>query len=113
MIRSSIETNLIGQYLLSQAAMSSMRRAGWGRIAFLSTGLVDDGFPGSAPYTTAKAGLHGLARTMSRELAGDGIYTNVVMAGFVPGAAMPDEIVELGRRSAATGRLSSRRTSPM
>jgi 3-oxoacyl-[acyl-carrier protein] reductase len=105
-IRSSVEANLIGQYLLSQAAVSSMRKAGWGRIVFLSTGLVDDGFPGSAPYTTAKAGLHGLARTMSRELAGDGIYTNVVMAGFVPAEAMPPEAVDQGRRSAATGRLT-------
>jgi 3-oxoacyl-[acyl-carrier protein] reductase len=106
-IRASVEANLTGQYLVSQAAVRSMRKAGWGRIVFLSTGLVDDGFPGSAPYTTAKAGLHGLARTMSRELAGDGIYTNVVMAGFVPSAAMPAAVVDQGRRSAATGRLTA------
>ena len=106
-IRASVEANLVGHYALSQAVAGSMRRRGWGRIVHVSTGLVEDGFPGSAPYTTPKAGLQGLARTMSRELAGAGIYTNVVMAGFVPGPAMPAAIVEQGRRSAATGRLTA------
>ncbi len=106
-IRTSTEANLVGQYALSQAAVRSMRQRRWGRIVHISTGLVEDGFPGSAPYTTAKAGLHGLARTMSRELAGVGIYTNVVMAGFVPGPAMPSDIVEQGRRSAANGHLTT------
>jgi 3-oxoacyl-[acyl-carrier protein] reductase len=105
-IRASVEANLVGHYALSQAVVGSMRRRRWGRIVHLSTGLVDDGFPGSAPYTTPKAGLHGLARTMSRELAEVGIYTNVVMAGFVPAPAMPAAILEQGRRSAANGRLT-------
>jgi 3-oxoacyl-[acyl-carrier protein] reductase len=106
-IRASVQANLVGHYALSQAVVGSMRQRRWGRIVHVSTGLVEDGFPGSAPYTTPKAGLHGLARTMSRELAGAGIYTNVVMAGFVPGPAMPAAIVEQGRRSAATGRLTA------
>jgi 3-oxoacyl-[acyl-carrier protein] reductase len=105
-VRASLEANLLGHYALSQAAVASMREGGWGRIVHVSTGLVEDGFPGSAPYTTPKAGLHGLARTMSRELAAEGIYTNVVMAGFVPGPSMPEAVVEQGRRSAATGRLT-------
>jgi NAD(P)-dependent dehydrogenase (short-subunit alcohol dehydrogenase family) len=106
-LRKSVEANLVGHYAVSQAVVGSMREAGWGRIVHLSTGLVEDGFPGSAPYTAAKAGLHGLARTMSRELAGDGIYTNVVMAGFLGDPAMPEEILDQGRRSAATRRLTS------
>jgi 3-oxoacyl-[acyl-carrier protein] reductase len=106
-ISTSIEANLVGSFALSQAVVTSMRHRGWGRIVHISTGLVEDGFPGSAPYTTPKAGLHGLARTMSRELAGGGIYTNVVMAGFVPGEDMPPAIVEQGRNSAATGNLTT------
>lgn len=106
-VRASVAANLVGQFALSQAVVGGMRRAGWGRIVHVSTGLVEDGFPGSAPYTTPKAGLHGLARTMSRELAGAGILTNVVMAGFVPDAALPEAVREQGRRSAATGRLTT------
>jgi 3-oxoacyl-[acyl-carrier protein] reductase len=106
-VSASIEANLIGSFALSQAVVTSMRQRNWGRIVHISTGLVEDGFPGSAPYTTPKAGLHGLARTMSRELAVHGIFTNVVMAGFVPSETMPAAIVEQGRRSAATGSLTT------
>ncbi|MEV6986309.1 SDR family oxidoreductase [Sphaerisporangium sp. NPDC051017] len=60
-----------------------MRERKWGRIVHVSTGLVQDGLPGGSPYVTAKSGLHGLTRTMSRELVGAGILTNLVMAGFV------------------------------
>ena len=46
----SVQANLVGQYALSQHAVGPMRQAGWGRIAYLSTGLVEDGFPGAGPY---------------------------------------------------------------
>jgi NAD(P)-dependent dehydrogenase (short-subunit alcohol dehydrogenase family) len=67
-VRASLEANLLGQYVLSQAAVARMRRNEGGRVVHVSTGLVEDGFPGSAPYTVPKAGLDGLARTISREL---------------------------------------------
>ncbi len=106
-MRASVDANLVGAYALSQAVVGPMRRRHWGRIVHVSTGLTEDGFPGAAPYTTPKAGLHGLARTMSRELAADGVLTNVVMAGFVPHGAIPPSLLEQGRRSAATGRLTT------
>ncbi len=42
-----------------------------------------------------------------RELAADGVLTNVVMAGFVPHGEIPPSLLEQGRRSAATGRLTT------
>jgi 3-oxoacyl-[acyl-carrier protein] reductase len=106
-LRSSLRANLEGPYLLARALVGPMRARGWGRIINVSTGLVDDGLPGSTPYTTPKAGLHGLTRTMSRELAAAGILTNVVMAGFTPGdRPMPEEIVARARAAAATGRVT-------
>ena len=105
-IRESVEANLVGQYALSQAAVRSMRSGGWGRITHISTGLVDDGLAGSGPYVTPKAGLQGLTRTMSRELAGAGIYTNVVMSGFVPHGDVPPAVLEQVRLAAATGRTT-------
>ncbi|GAA3452984.1 SDR family NAD(P)-dependent oxidoreductase [Dactylosporangium matsuzakiense] len=107
-MRDSLAANLLGPYLLSQAVAGGMRARGWGRIVHVSTGLVVDGRPGSAPYTTPKSGLHGLARTMSRELAADGVLTNVVMAGFVPGERQfPDEALRAAASAAATGRVST------
>lgn len=103
-LRESVEANLLGQYALTQAAVASMRSNGWGRIVHVSTGLVEDGMPGSAPYTTPKAALHGLTRTMSRELASEGIFTNLVMAGFVPHGELPPAMLERAGLAAATGR---------
>lgn len=103
-LRASVEANLLGPYALSQAAVASMRARGWGRVVHVSTGLVEDGFPGSSPYTTPKAALHGLTRTMSRELAPAGIFTNVVMGGYVPHSEVPPAVLEQASLSAATGR---------
>jgi 3-oxoacyl-[acyl-carrier protein] reductase len=107
-MRASLDANLFGQYLLTRAVVGPMRDQGWGRIVNVSTGLVEDGFAGSAAYVTAKAGLHGLTRTMSRELAGAGILTNLVMAGFVVGEReIPDEVFKTAAAAAATGRTTT------
>jgi 3-oxoacyl-[acyl-carrier protein] reductase len=106
-MRRSLRANLEGPYLLSRAVVGGMRRNGWGRIVHVSTGLVEDGHPASSAYVTPKAGLHGLNRVMSRELAAAGILTNVVMAGFVPaGKRLPDQVLRAASDAAATGRVS-------
>jgi NAD(P)-dependent dehydrogenase (short-subunit alcohol dehydrogenase family) len=52
-----------------QAVLPSMRSRGFGRIVSVSSGVAADGFPGGAPYGAAKAALHGLTKTLSKELA--------------------------------------------
>src|SRR5207249_495522 len=47
-----------------------------------SSGLAVDGMPGAGIYGASKSALHGLTRSLSKELAPDGILANVVMAGF-------------------------------
>jgi 3-oxoacyl-[acyl-carrier protein] reductase len=108
-VRASVQANFVGQYALTQAAVGSMRASGWGRIVYVSTGLVEDGFPGTSAYTAPKSALHGLTRTLSRELASAGILTNLVMAGFVPSGDIPPQILEQVTRSAATGRVTEAR----
>lgn len=104
---SSVEANLGGSYLLARAVVADMRARGWGRIVNVSTGLVEDGFPGNVSYVAAKAGLHGLTRVMSRELAVDGILTNVVMPGFTPAdKRMSLQLLEKASSSAATRRVT-------
>jgi 3-oxoacyl-[acyl-carrier protein] reductase len=58
-------------------------------------------------YVAAKAGLHGLTRVMSRELAAAGILTNVVMPGFTPAdKQMPPHLLDKAREAAATRRVT-------
>ncbi|RCG32272.1 SDR family NAD(P)-dependent oxidoreductase [Sphaerisporangium album] len=107
-MRASLDANLFGHYLLTRAVVGSMRARTWGRIVHVSTGLVQDGLPGASPYVTPKSGLHGLTRTMSRELASAGILTNLVMAGFVVGERdLPAEMIAKASAAAATGRTTA------
>lgn len=100
---SSVTANLVGPYLLARAVVGDMRARRWGRIVNVSTGLVEDGLPRSAPCIAAKSGLHGLTRVMSRELARDGILTNVVMPGFTPAdKQLPPQLLEKAGSAAAT-----------
>src|SRR5207247_1844223 len=80
--RPVFEANLEGHYAAIQAVLPSMRARGWGRIVNVSSAIAVDGLPGAGPYGAAKAALHGLTRTLARELGPAGILTNVVMPGF-------------------------------
>jgi 3-oxoacyl-[acyl-carrier protein] reductase len=104
----SVTANLVGPYLLARSVVGDMRARGWGRIAHVSTGLVEDGLPGTASYIAAKSGLHGLARAMSRELAAAGILTNVVMPGFTPGdREVSSAVMEQASAAAAIRRVTT------
>jgi 3-oxoacyl-[acyl-carrier protein] reductase len=80
--RAFLRTNTEGYYAAIQAVLPSMRSGGWGRIVNISSGIAVDGLPGSGPYAAAKAALHGLTRTLSKELGPAGILVNVVMPGL-------------------------------
>jgi 3-oxoacyl-[acyl-carrier protein] reductase len=80
--RDLLRGNLEGAHVAIQAVLPYMRRQRWGRIVNVSSVVAADGFPGGATYGAAKAGLHGMTRTLAKELAPEGILTNVVMPGL-------------------------------
>ena len=77
-----IDTHLKGSFLCAQAAQRVMVGQRYGRIVFLSSTSAD-GNRGQANYSTAKAGLQGMARTLAIELGPFGITVNAVAPGFV------------------------------
>lgn len=77
-----LTVNLTGPFLVTQAVGAVMRAAGYGRIVFISS-LAALGNPGQANYSSAKAGLAGLARTVALELGRSGVTSNVVAPGSV------------------------------
>lgn len=52
-------------------------------MIFISSVVALVGSPGQANYAASKAGLIGLARSITRELGGRGITCNVVAPGFI------------------------------
>lgn len=103
----SLDVNLRGAHVLSQAALRPMLRARHGRIVHVGSVVGLRGNAGQAAYAAAKAGLVGYSASLAREVARKGITVNVVAPGFVETAmtdALPDAAREALRDLAPTGR---------
>jgi len=77
-----IDTHLKGAFLCARAAQGPMVQQKFGKMVFLSSTSAL-GNRGQTNYTTAKAGLQGMARTLAIELGPFNINVNAVAPGFV------------------------------
>ena len=77
-----ITTHLKGSFLSARATQKYMVEQRYGRMIFTSSTSAL-GNRGQANYSTAKAGLQGLARTLAIELGPFGITANAVAPGFI------------------------------
>lgn len=78
-----LDANLTGAYRVAKRAARSMLRQRWGRMIFISSVVGLSGGAGQANYSSSKAGLVGLARSVARELGSRNITANVIAPGFV------------------------------
>jgi len=77
-----VETNLGGAYRVARRAVRGiLRERAGGRLVFVSSVVALTGAAGQANYAASKAGLVGLARSLSRELGSRGVTVNVVAPG--------------------------------
>ena len=78
-----VAVNQTGTFLGMRAAIPALRRAGGGSIVNISSVLATMGSGNSASYTATKGAVSALTRTVSVELASEGIRVNAVHPGGV------------------------------
>ena len=78
--QSLLQFNLRPALVLSQAVLSNMKSANFGRIINIGS-LVSQGYPFRTSYAAAKSALVSLTKTIAIEYAANGITANVIAPG--------------------------------
>jgi NAD(P)-dependent dehydrogenase (short-subunit alcohol dehydrogenase family) len=81
--RRALSINLDHQFFATQAVSKRMEEAGRGSIVMLGSISWMRGRPGMVGYTTAKAAINGMTRTLARELGPSGIRVNCIVPGAI------------------------------
>jgi 3-oxoacyl-[acyl-carrier protein] reductase len=79
--QAAFELNLLGSIRLAHACVPGMRRRNWGRVIFLTSMAAKQPVAGLLLSNTMRAGLLGFAKTLSNEVAKDGVTVNTVLPG--------------------------------
>jgi 3-oxoacyl-[acyl-carrier protein] reductase len=96
-----LRVNLTGAFNCAQSVWPHMRERGWGRIVNMASVAGTLGGFGQASYSTTKAGLLGLTKTLAMEGGRHGITCNAIVPGVIgteafnmANAAMNERIVK-------------------
>lgn len=104
------EVNLRGAFLLIRHAVPAMRDSG-GRIVLIGSINGSRGKFGTSAYAASKAGLLGLAKSVSRETGRSGILVNVVEPGWVR-TPLTDKLPDAIRQQALSETLLGELVEP-
>ncbi|HLM36029.1 MAG TPA: SDR family NAD(P)-dependent oxidoreductase [Gaiellaceae bacterium] len=78
-----LRVNLTGAFNCAQAVWPHMQERGWGRIVNMASVAGTLGGFGQASYSTTKAGLLGLTKTLAMEGGRHGITANAIVPGII------------------------------
>ncbi|WP_210716633.1 SDR family NAD(P)-dependent oxidoreductase [Amycolatopsis acididurans] len=101
-----LAVNLTGTFRVLQACLTGMRERKFGRIVIVSSTAGTRGLPGQVSYSTSKAGLLGMVKTVAAENIGLGITANAVLPGMTASSgvlSMPRDIVDAWTESMPGG----------
>ena len=77
-----LSIHLVVPFTLIQLLLPDMRKAGWGRIINVSSIYALIGAKAEVAYSTAKAGVIGLTKSVAKEAGSDGVTVNTVLPGM-------------------------------
>jgi 3-oxoacyl-[acyl-carrier protein] reductase len=92
----AFEQNLLSFTRIVGAAVPEMKKAGYGRVLTIASSSIKQPIPNLALSNALRAGVWGIAKTLSRELAPQGILVNVI----APGRIDTERIAELDQANA-------------
>jgi len=107
---SVLDVNLTGAFRCVRRVSKGMIKARGGRIVLISSVVGLYGGAGQVNYSASKAGLVGMARSITRELGGRGITANVVAPGFIDTdmtAALPQDRQDSYKAAIPAGRFAT------
>jgi 3-oxoacyl-[acyl-carrier protein] reductase len=78
-----IATNLSAAFRLTRDALRGMIKARYGRVVNIASVVGPRANAGQSNYAAAKAGLIGMTKTISHEVARRGVTVNAVAPGFI------------------------------
>jgi 3-oxoacyl-[acyl-carrier protein] reductase len=90
-----LNTNLSAAFRLTKRSLKPMLKARYGRIVNVASVVGPRANAGQANYAAAKAGLIGLTKTVSHEVARRGITVNAVAPGFIETDMTKDLLVDV------------------
>ena len=80
-LRAQLETNVLGAFWVTQAALPYLREQGGGHIVQVSSIGGITAFPGIGAYHASKWALEGFSQALAQEVAGFGIHVTLVEPG--------------------------------
>ena len=80
--REAVELNLISTINLCREAVPQMRKTGWGRIVAITSIAAKQPVENLILSNTARAGVLGFMKSLSQQIAADGITVNTVCPGY-------------------------------
>jgi 3-oxoacyl-[acyl-carrier protein] reductase len=81
-LAAATEQQVIAPIVMLQRAIPSMRAAGWGRVVSITSIAVRRPIPTLTLSNTTRSGLTAYLKTLSTEVAPDGITVNTVQPGY-------------------------------
>ena len=81
--RDAIQSLLLGVIRVTEASLEAMKSRGWGRILTIASSGVIQPIPALPISNTVRSGVVGFSKSLSNEVAKDGITVNIILPGRI------------------------------